>query len=141
MGLVAKEGDWFLVWTAEDQIGVYGLDRLADVEALPTTFLRPTGFDLAAFWREWRDKAGSGALSYEVRLRIDSGLAPHIKRALGGAFEPLDADGLLGIARFESLEIARNVILNLGGAVEVVAPAALRKSVADFADQTAAVYQ
>jgi hypothetical protein len=63
------------------------------------------------------------------------------RTALGVIFETLDQEGLVGVARFESLESARGAILPLGGAVEVIAPEALRKSVADFAGQTVAVYQ
>ena len=143
LGLVAKEGDWFLVWRAEDQTGVYRVDRLADVETLGTPFERPAAFDLVAFWRQWRDRAGSGVASFEVRLRIDAELVPHASQALGGLFEPIaaqDGDGSLGVARFESLESARTAILPLGRAVEVLEPEALRRSVADFAEQTAAVY-
>jgi predicted DNA-binding transcriptional regulator YafY len=140
LGLVAKEGDWFLVWRAEGQIGVYRVERLADVETLATSFERPAGFDLVNFWREWRDRAGSGAALYEVRLRVETELTPHVEQVLGVVFEPQETDGLVGIARFESLENARRAILPLGGAVEVIAPEALRKSVGDFARQTAAVY-
>ncbi len=141
LGLVAKEGDWFLVWRSDGRIGVYRVDRLANVETLPATFERPIGFDLVTFWRKWRDKAGTAAARYEVHLRINTDLAPHVQHALGATFEPVDPDGLLGIARFKSLENARDAILPLGGAVEIVAPEALRRSVADFAAQTAAVYQ
>jgi predicted DNA-binding transcriptional regulator YafY len=141
LGLVAKESYWYLVWRADDQIGVYRVNRLANVETLNTTFARPADFDLATFWRQWRDKAGSRAASYDVRLQINADLEPHIHHALGVTFEPLDPGGLTGIARFESLESARNAILPLGGAVEVVEPEALRRSVADFARQTATVYQ
>jgi predicted DNA-binding transcriptional regulator YafY len=41
---------------------------------------------------------------------------------------------------FTYFEEARRLVLSLGGAAEVVAPAALRASVADFARQIAARY-
>jgi predicted DNA-binding transcriptional regulator YafY len=37
LGLVAKEGEWFLVWSDRDQLGVYRLGRLAAVETLDTS--------------------------------------------------------------------------------------------------------
>ena len=140
LGLVAKEGDWFLVWHSADQIGVYRVDRLAEADTLGTSFDRPAGFDLVTFWREWRDRVDPGVATYAIRLRIAAELAAHIQQALGVAFDPQDEAGLLGIARFESLENARNAILPLGGSVEVIEPEALRRSVADFARQTSAVY-
>ena len=42
---------------------------------------------------------------------------------------------------FESLENARNRILGFGRSMEVVGPAALRKSIVDYAEQTLSVYQ
>jgi predicted DNA-binding transcriptional regulator YafY len=41
---------------------------------------------------------------------------------------------------FESLEAARSRLLSLGAAVEVLAPAALRDSLLDFATQIVALY-
>ena len=41
---------------------------------------------------------------------------------------------------FDSLEAARAQLLELGGAVEVLAPAPLRRSMADFAAQIVALY-
>ena len=41
---------------------------------------------------------------------------------------------------FESLEAARQRLLGFGGAIEVLAPGALRKSLLDFASQTVALY-
>jgi predicted DNA-binding transcriptional regulator YafY len=59
---------------------------------------------------------------------------------LAGA-EPAGADGWLRLCLpFETFESARERILGFGGAVEVLAPEALRRSVADFAAQTCAVY-
>jgi len=42
---------------------------------------------------------------------------------------------------FESLENARARILGFGGAIEVLEPLALRRSLADYARQIGAVYE
>ncbi|MBN1247508.1 MAG: WYL domain-containing protein, partial [Anaerolineae bacterium] len=55
---------------------------------------------------------------------------------------PPDASGWLTLdLAFSSLESARSRLLALGGAVEVLAPDALRLSMADFGARIAAVYE
>ena len=55
--------------------------------------------------------------------------------------EPPDADGWITITLpFESLHAARERILGLGSAIEVLEPGALRESVRDYAAQTLALY-
>jgi predicted DNA-binding transcriptional regulator YafY len=139
LGLVAKEGEWFLVWREKGKLGVYRIGRLAAIETLETGFERPDDFDLIAFWRDWQRRAGPTGGSYEVLVAITDELEPYAQQALGVAFEPIE--GLIGVARFASLEAARSAILPLGAAVEVLQPEPLRRSVADFAAQTLGVYQ
>lgn len=53
----------------------------------------------------------------------------------------LDADGWQTMTiHFETFEEARKQLLNFGGAVEVIEPQSLRRSVQDFAEQIVEVY-
>jgi predicted DNA-binding transcriptional regulator YafY len=42
---------------------------------------------------------------------------------------------------YESFEVARQMVLGYGGAIEVLEPLALRRSVEDFAQQTVTIYK
>jgi len=73
--------------------------------------------------------------------------APELIRRLGQqarkglAAGSTDAAGWTTVElHFESLEGARERILSFGGGVEVLEPLALRWSMQDFAEQTAALY-
>jgi predicted DNA-binding transcriptional regulator YafY len=86
-------------------------------------------------------------------VRVSPGLVPYlslvfeerIHEPLAQA-DPPDADGpaldgwITLTLSFERLEVARECILGLGRAVEVLEPEALRQSVADFAAQIVALY-
>jgi len=61
--------------------------------------------------------------------------------ALSGAEGPALEGWITLTLSFERLEDARERILSLGGAVEVLEPEALRQSVADFAAQIVALYK
>jgi len=147
-GLVAKAGTWWVVWAGEDgQMRVDRISRLREATLEPDGFERTAGFDLNAFWADWRDRqeAARPSLVVTLRVRVD-GLAV-VEDALGareGVFygNPVAVDEWVKIdATFPYLEEARKTLLALGGAVEVLAPEALRRSIADFAEQAAARYR
>ena len=63
-------------------------------------------------------------------------MVPVIRERYGAAAE---TDGTVDVM-FESIDEARSAVLAWGGAAEVIHPEALRRTVADFARQIAAVY-
>jgi hypothetical protein len=81
-------------------------------------------------------------------MRVDPALIPYLSHffadSLGdethGAGLADDPGWITMTIIFESLEDARQRILGCGGAVEVLAPPALRLSVSDFAEQIASLY-
>lgn len=142
LGLVAKDGDWYLVWVADGRSGVYRVDRLTGVRPTAERFERPAGFHLQEYWARWWSQAEATAPLYEVTLRFAIEAREYLEQTVGMLTEIERNDGLeVAVAQFETLEQARDRILSLGGAVEVLSPEALRRSVADFAEQIRAQYR
>jgi predicted DNA-binding transcriptional regulator YafY len=146
-GLVAKAGVWHLVYFFRARPRVLRVSQLLEVRRLDATFDRTAGFDLAAFWETWCSAQERGQQAYTVRLRLAPELLPWLPSLFGGwvsetvAAAQADARGWLTFElQFESLEAARSRLLGLGGAVEVLAPVALRLSMQDYARQIANLY-
>jgi predicted DNA-binding transcriptional regulator YafY len=94
----------------------------------------PDDFDLAAFWEE-AGRRRAPVAAFRATLRVSARLLPLLERRFGVA-----ADHGRVTLPFPSIEEARTAVLGWGGAVEVLAPQALRRTVADFAARAAAVY-
>ena len=148
-GLVAKANIWYLVYGWEERIRVVRVSRVSEVVILPGAFRRPVDFDLAAFWKKWCAAIEKDRPSFPVRARLSPALLPNLKYIIGehtgsilkGSPAP-DADGWMTVTLpFESFESARARLLGLGRAVEVLEPAALRKSLIDFAEQIVGFYR
>ena len=147
-GLVAKANLWHLVYAREGSIRVVRVSQAVAAEVLPEIFIRPGGFNLAAFWEEWCAEYETDRTTYLVRVRISPALLPHLPGDFGDHADlqarasPPDAEGWVALdLPFESLAAARTRLLGLGRAVEVLEPAPLRKSIIDFAEQVVRLYQ
>lgn len=148
-GLVAKATIWYLVCGREEHIHVYRVSQVVGARLTDETFVRPADFDLAAFWRAWCADVEQKRSHYPVTARIAPDLIPHLVYLFGDDIHkkvagvgPPDAEGWFTLTLpFESLEAARRLFLGLGGAVEILAPQALRDTVADFAAQIVARYR
>jgi predicted DNA-binding transcriptional regulator YafY len=145
LGLVAKAALWYLVAARREQVRAYRVSRLMDARLTEETFARPADFDLAAFWEGWCRDVEARRQSYLVTVRVAPALVPLVVREfpLGEKLDGRpDAAGWLTLTLpFEGLEDARTRLLPLGGDIEVLAPRALRLSLADFARQIAARYE
>jgi predicted DNA-binding transcriptional regulator YafY len=147
-GLVARWGAWHLVFALAQGVRAIQVSDLSEVRLLDETFARPPDFDLAGFWSRWTANEPLNRVAYPVVVRLSPGLLPwlpqflgaDVKRALKSAAPP-GPDGWQQLTlTFDSLETARSRLLGFGGAVEVVAPEALRLSMADFGRQIATRY-
>jgi predicted DNA-binding transcriptional regulator YafY len=78
-------------------------------------------------------RVAAGAMA-ELRWRLGSRIRGRQDDMNGSACEDLDLT-------FDSLEDAREKLLGLGRAVEVLHPPALRLSIRDYAEQVLALYE
>jgi predicted DNA-binding transcriptional regulator YafY len=149
-GLVAKAGVWYVVYAYRGRERALRVSHLLHARALEERFERPPDFSLGAFWKTWCDAVEEGRRVYPVRVRV----APHIASDLahymgqGGHRTILSAAPPFGAAdwitvewAFESLAEARGRLLALGGAVEVLEPLALRRSMEDYGRQIIGQYR
>ncbi|WP_374673842.1 helix-turn-helix transcriptional regulator [Ideonella sp.] len=145
LGLVLKAGAWYLAAREAGDTAVRTY-RLASVQALAPgrgSFRRPRGFDLAAYWRE-------AAVRFEAKLRPLHAQLWVSPRAWGwlvhgrqevvalppGEIVPAGpADWRAVRLAVESVEQGARQVLGYGDEVEVVAPLALRRRVAELADR------
>jgi predicted DNA-binding transcriptional regulator YafY len=149
LGLVLKAGVWYLVGRSEDDVRIYRVSRIAAVTATDAAFLPPPGFELATFWARARDAFERSRPSVAVTVRLDRTELPALRRAVDWTVRP-SVDARRGVDRdgnqvelvlpFERLDYAYTDLIKLAGAVQVVAPRALRLRLAAAARSLAATY-
>jgi predicted DNA-binding transcriptional regulator YafY len=147
-GLVARSNRWYLVFARQESIFVHPVADMLDAQLTDRTFNLPPDFNLVAFWAAWRSQRERNRPQFTVKARISPSLLGKLELfkdpLLPGDFtkpEP-DEGGWYPITfHFDTFENARQRLLNFGGAVEILAPQALRTSVLDFAKQTLSVYE
>jgi predicted DNA-binding transcriptional regulator YafY len=148
-GLVAKANVWYLVYSWEETRQALRASRIINATILEESFQRPVDFDLETFWQQWCANFEESRPVYRVTARISPDLIPFLGRYFGDqarailaeASQP-DEKGWLTIGlSFERFENARERLLGLGRAIEVLEPEALRKSIIDFAGQISSFYR
>ena len=143
LGLVAKATDWYLVWTPDgERIVVDPVAAIASARRSRQAAQRPPGFDLAGFWERWNRTVERSRPQYRAELAVRHRFLPWVRQRLGADVEVAAAgEDIVRISvAFSSIEQARDALLGLGAAVEVLGPRALRLAIADAARRTAAVY-
>ena len=147
-GLVAKTGVWYLVCAIEGRLRVHRISSLLDARLSDEVFERPADFDLAAFWKASCAEREQNRYLYTVRVRVAPNFIPALPWYFGNSIRvkiaqagPPDVQGWITLELFfESLEAARDRLLDLGRGVEVLEPFALRRSLLDIAEQIVALY-
>ncbi len=143
-GLVAKAGDWYLIFAVSGKLDWRLVTRLEDVTLTGETFELLPGFNLEAFWKSACARVEKDALPYCARVRAQPAVVPYLlaqpwvnaANCDPGHPGPQELE-----LEFESLYDARRHILGLGRAVEVLEPEPLRRSVLDFAEQIVGLYR
>ena len=142
-GLVAKAGAWYLIFRVNGKMDWRLVTGLEDVRLSGESFTLPPGFDLEAFWKSACARVEQEALAYRVRVRADPAVIPYLSAQSSLSITrrlSVDSGWLELELDFESFHEARQQILGLGRAIEVLAPEPLRCSVVDFAEQIIGLY-
>ena len=147
-GLVAKANQWYLVCSMQDAIFVIPAQNVLRADLQDQTFALPGDFNLVEFWTAWVSQQENNQPRFPVQVRISTRLLEMLELfkdpLLAGVTSKSKADEMGWVEltfQFRTFENARQRLLNFGGAVEILAPPALRESVRDFARQTLSVYE
>jgi predicted DNA-binding transcriptional regulator YafY len=134
LGLVAKGRVWYVVARVDGAVRTYRASRIRAARLLDQTVIRPTDFDLAAYWDAAQAEFTASLPRYQVMARLNGERLPFAQAmwryARFGAISSPDADGwVTAEVTFENREEACFCLLGLGGQAEALEPADLREMV------------
>jgi predicted DNA-binding transcriptional regulator YafY len=146
-GLVARAGAWYLVCAREGHLRVHRVADLLESEVPrgnSSAYLGSTGSLLGELVR----RAARSPSRIPVQVRVAPGFVPSLPYHFGSEIRdriaqagPPDREGWIELGlSFETLEAARDRLLDFGCGVEVLAPLALRLSLLDHAEQLVKLY-
>jgi predicted DNA-binding transcriptional regulator YafY len=140
LGLVLKAGVWYLLAQHRGSMRTYRVSRIEHARVRDEPATRPPSFDLARAWAEVSTDFDRSMLADTVRLRA----SPEAQRRLPlvvpsvatadalAAAGPPDGQGWRELTiSVESERIARDQLIGLGGEIEVLGPATLRRAIAE----------
>jgi predicted DNA-binding transcriptional regulator YafY len=148
LGLVSKLYSWYLVGMVDYYMRVIRVKDIIEAEILDQDFYRDENFNLVAAWKEWCKGYQNRRPIYMVKVKV----APELYKRLGAYLDEAvkyelimteqadESDWLSLIISYENYFRARESILNMGRAVEVMEPEALKLGVIDFARQIVDFY-
>lgn len=145
LGLVAKSQRWYLVILRGGHYRTLQVSRIRSARFRNHSFEYPLDFDLATYWKKWCSEQTEHHTGYQVRARVTTTLAKILSEhrpatLMTPPMQDLDPWQDLTL-EYESFEEARRMVLSYGGAIEVLEPLALRRSVQDFAKQILLMYE
>jgi predicted DNA-binding transcriptional regulator YafY len=138
LGLVLKAGVWYLVAAAADRPRTYRVASIRALDVMEEKFHRPVRFELGRYWAESARDFESRLLAARARVRLSREGLRMLREVSPVAAEAADRAGvparpagwIEAEVPVEALPYATRQFLGLGPEVEVIAPAALRRSIA-----------
>lgn len=144
LGLVAKSQCWYLVVLRANRYRTLQVSRIRSARISLQSFNEPDEFDLDLYWKKWCEEQVKHKSAFVIQVRVTPTLAQilDLHRPATLMSPPMldDSPWVELTLEYESFEEARRMILGYGGAIEVLEPLALRRSVQDFATQTIKIY-
>lgn len=131
LGLVLKAGAWYLVAASDGAPRTYRVSNILEARPLAAPVKRPRGFDLAEYWRASVQRFEADLYKAEALVRVTPAgrrLLSYQSAAVAKAVAAAPGSERLRIP-IESIEHATRQLLSLAPEVEVLGPAALRRSI------------
>lgn len=142
LGLVLKAGAWYVAAreSGRREIRTYRLASVLEWRPGRGSFRRPSGFDLASYWRESSARFEAGLRPLHARVRVSERAMNWINQARSRVLDTTGDDhDRTGwrtlVLPLESLEHGARQILGYGGEMQVIEPASLRTLVAEMAQR------
>lgn len=146
LGLVAKRNVWYVAAEQEPdgELRTFRISRLEEASLLDETFMRPEGFDLAAYWEQSTTRFKSELPRYVARVRTtEAGLDRLRKERFIKVLQVENSDNqgqILAEVDLQTLDWACGVILRIGRDAEVLEPQELRERMISEAQAILASY-
>jgi predicted DNA-binding transcriptional regulator YafY len=142
-GLVSKQNVWYLVGVVEDYIRVIKIKDILEVTVLNENFSREKYFDLVLEWKKWCKANQDHRSVFTAKIMVAPELIQHLKLYLRANTDyqivetnQNNENGWVEVSIiFENFFQARECILSMGRAAQVVEPEPLKLSIIDFAEQ------
>jgi predicted DNA-binding transcriptional regulator YafY len=149
LGLVSKLNSWYLMGMADGHMRVLVLKDIMEVSVLEQDFTREESFNLMDEWLVWCREHKENHSIFPVLLKVSPelcnwlGIYLHegVKYEMNRLEPGADDEWRVVKIEFDNFSQARECILSMGGAAEVIEPEALKRSVVDFAQQIINFYQ
>ncbi len=145
LGLAAKTGEWYLACLVSGKLRWQRAADLLRVELLDSAFEYPPDFDLQAAWQAACAEWEVGQAGYTIQARATAWALAELRRRQGVTVhppprEPGPAEWVEVELAFRSYEAARQNLMGLGRAIEVISPGILRLGIVDYARQILGLY-
>ncbi|EOS58803.1 helix-turn-helix transcriptional regulator [Paenibacillus barengoltzii] len=146
LGLIAKRNVWYVAAEQEPdgELRTFRISRLEEASLLNETFMRPEGFDLAAYWEQSTARFKSELPRYVARVRTtEAGLDRLRKERFIKVLHAENSNNqgqFLAVVDLQTLDWACGVILRIGRDAEVLEPQELRERVISEAQAILALY-
>lgn len=149
LGLVLKAGTWYLVAASDGVPRTYRVSNIQGATPQDAPVKRPRGFDLARYWRDSVQRFEAGLYQGEALVQASrAGLkllayqSAALAKAVAVVPAPADAQARTRLRiPIESIDHATRQLLALAPEVEVLGPAALRRSIVARLEQHQRLYQ
>jgi predicted DNA-binding transcriptional regulator YafY len=149
LGLVLKGNVWYVI--ADDGRNarrMYRVSRIRVADLLPHRFDRPGDFNLAAAWAKRKAEFTAALPTYPVDVRVSPSGRRFLDLLQEGAPPlplpddlPVEEEGWIRLSlTFERPQSAARLLLQLGGDIEVLAPAELRRIMTEAATALSTMY-